>query len=136
MDEYMKEALEIVKSQAQVRNMTEEEITSMVQTLSKQFKFLEQGEQEVTSEKKPETNIDPKKAIREKSVICLECGKQFKVLSKKHLLTHGLTRQEYKEKWGYKKNQALVCKALARQRRKKMQEMELWKKRNLYRGDK
>ncbi|HMB31045.1 MAG TPA: MucR family transcriptional regulator [Desulfohalobiaceae bacterium] len=136
MDEYMKEALEIVKSQAQVRNMTEEEITSMVQTLSQHFKSLEQGEQEIAGEKKPEINIDPKKAIREKSVICLECGKQFKVLSKKHLLTHGLTRQEYKEKWGYKKNQALVCKSLARQRRKKMQEMELWKKRSLYRGDK
>jgi predicted transcriptional regulator len=132
----MKEALEIVKSQAQVRNMTEEEITSMVQTLSYQFKMLEQGEQETDREKKQEAFVDPKKAIREKSVVCLECGKQFKVLSKKHLLTHGLTRQEYKEKWGYKKNQALVCKSLARQRRKKMQEMELWKKRNLYRGDK
>jgi hypothetical protein len=30
MDDYLKEALEIVKAQASVRTMTEEEITSMV----------------------------------------------------------------------------------------------------------
>ena len=74
---------------------------------------------------------DPKKAIREKSIVCLECGKSFKVITKKHLEKHGLTPEEYKAKWGYKKNQSLVCKALARERRKKMQSMELWKKREI-----
>jgi predicted transcriptional regulator len=76
-----------------------------------------------------EPAVDPKKSIREKSVICLECGKSFKILSKRHLAQHGLTPQEYKEKWGFKKNQSLVAKALSRQRKKKMQEIQLWKKR-------
>jgi predicted transcriptional regulator len=73
--------------------------------------------------------VDPKKSIREKSVICMECCKSMKLLPKKHLATHGLTPQQYKEKWGFKKNQPLVAKSLSRQRRKKMQEIQLWKKR-------
>jgi predicted transcriptional regulator len=110
--------------------MTEDEITSMVQSLSQQLKGIMEGSEGQSEEEKPqEPAVDPKKAIREKAVVCLECGKKFKVLSKKHLAQHGLTPEEYKEKWGYKKNQSLVTKELARQRKQKMQEMQLWKRR-------
>jgi predicted transcriptional regulator len=126
MEEYLKQALEIVKAQASVRNMTEDEITSMVKTLAEGIQNVAEGE-----EKKEPTkpSIDPKKAIREKSIVCLECGKSFKVLTKKHLASHDLTPEEYKEKWGYKKSTSLVARGLARERRKKMQEMKLWEKR-------
>ncbi len=131
MEDYIKEAIEIVKAQASVRNMTEEEVTSMIKNLAQELKkIIEEGpstSEEETVAQKPA--IDPKKAIKEKSIICLECGKAFKILTKKHLNSHGLTPEEYKKKWGYKKNQALIAKALARERRKKMQEIELWKKR-------
>lgn len=130
MEEYIKQALEIVKAQASVRNMTEEEIASMVKTLAQSIKNVAEGQgggQEAETGQQPA--VDPKKAIREKSVICLECGKSFKVLTKKHLASHGLTPNEYKEKWGFKKGASLVAKSLARERRKKMQEMQLWKRR-------
>lgn len=128
MEEYVQQALEIVKAQASVRNMTEDEISSMVKTVAEQIKELEQGEgSEEATEQKPV--VDPKKAIREKSVVCLECGKTFKTLGKRHLATHGLTPEEYRAKWGYKKNQPLIARSLARERKKKMQEMQLWKKR-------
>lgn len=129
MDEHIKQALDVVKAQASVRNMTEDEITSMVQSLANRLRSLETGEHSEGASEQQEPPVDPKKAIREKSVICLECGKQFKILSKKHLATHDLTPQQYKDKWGYKRNQSLVAKALSRQRRKKMQEIQIWKKR-------
>ena len=130
MEEYVQQALDIVKAQASVRNMTEEEITSMVQSLSQQLKGIVDGNgAEAEGEKPQEPAVAPKKAIREKAVVCLECGKKFKVLSKKHLAQHNLTPEEYKEKWGYKKNQSLIAKELARQRKQKMQEMQLWKRR-------
>ncbi|MFP4629997.1 MAG: MucR family transcriptional regulator [Desulfohalobiaceae bacterium] len=131
MESYVQEALDIVKAQASVRNMSEDEITSMVQRLSQQLKGLleERSEEEQSEQKQQEPPVDPKKAIREKSVICLECGKTFKVLTKRHLSIHGLTPAEYKQKWGYKKGTALIAKSLARERRKKMQEMQLWKRR-------
>ncbi len=40
MEDYLKEALEIVKAQASVRNMAEEEIISMVRTLSEGIKNI------------------------------------------------------------------------------------------------
>ncbi len=130
MEEHVQHALEIVKAQASVRNMTEEEINSMVNRIASQLKEI--IENEGSSEQAQESQkpaIDPKKAIRENSVVCLECGKKFKVLSKRHLASHGLTPQEYREKWGFKKNTSMIAKSLARQRRKKMQEMQIWKKR-------
>lgn len=130
MDEYVQEALEIVKAQAQVRNMDQNEMASMVKSVSESIKSIaEGGEAGAATDSKQEPPVDPKKAIREKSVICLECGKSMKVLTKRHLEIHGLTPDEYREKWGFKKNQALVAKALARQRKQKMQEMQLWKRR-------
>jgi predicted transcriptional regulator len=127
MEDALKQALDIVKAQASVRNMTEDEITSMVQKLSQAIQGISNGETPVQTE--VVLDIDPKKAIREKSVTCLECGKTFKVLTKKHLATHDLTPVEYKEKWGYKKGTALIAKGLARDRKKKMQEMKLWERR-------
>ena len=129
MEDHMKQALEIVKAQAGVRNMTEEEVTSMVSNLAAKLKSMEAGEQEPQEEKPQEPAVDPKKAIREKSVVCLECGKTFKVLTKRHLATHGLTPAEYKAKWGFKKTQSLIAKSLARERKKKMESMRLWERR-------
>ncbi|MFP4071353.1 MAG: MucR family transcriptional regulator, partial [Desulfovibrionales bacterium] len=123
MEDALKQALEIVKAQASVRTMTEDEITSMVQKLAQQIQGMTTGEISVDQDQEPA--VDPRKAIREKSVICLECGKSFKVLTKKHLATHDLTPAEYKEKWGFRKGTALIAKGLARDRRKKMQEMKL-----------
>ena len=129
MDAYLKQALEIVKAQASVRNMTEEEITSMVQKLAGGIKNVAEGQAVAEVQTATEPAVDPKNAIRERSIICLECGKSFKVLTKKHLATHGLTADEYKEKWGFPKKTSLICKGLARERRKKMLDMKLWEKR-------
>ncbi|MEA4858796.1 MAG: MucR family transcriptional regulator [Solidesulfovibrio sp.] len=131
MDDCLKEALEIVKAQASVRNMTEEEITSMVRRLAESIRSILGGAPvEETAQAVAQTPaVDPKKAVRERSIICLESGKSFKILTKKHLGKFGLTPDTYREKWGYPKGMPLVCKELQRERRKKMKEMKLWEKR-------
>jgi predicted transcriptional regulator len=127
MEDALQQALEIVKAQASVRNMTEEEITGMVRKLTKAIEGISTGETVAQTETALE--LDPKKAIKEKSITCLECGKTFKVLTKRHLATHELTPVEYKAKFGYKKGQSLIAKGLARDRKKKMQDMKLWERR-------
>lgn len=116
MEDYLKEALEIVKAQASVRTMTEEEITSMVKTLASGIRII--SEEDALAEETQEAAVDPKKSIKEKTVTCLECGKTFKILTKRHLALHDLDAISYREKWGLKKNTPLVCKALQRERRK------------------
>ncbi|MDL2313943.1 MucR family transcriptional regulator [Desulfovibrio sp. OttesenSCG-928-C14] len=127
MDPSLKEALEIVKAQASVRNMSEEEITSMLQKLAKEIRSISEA---IPSEEAEEiADIDAAKAIKEKTITCVECGRAFKLLTKKHLATHSLTPEEYRAKHGYKKNLPLVCKSLQRERRKKMKDMKLWERR-------
>jgi predicted transcriptional regulator len=128
MDDFLKEALDIVKAQATVRTMNEDEILSMVKSLAGGIRAISNYSAEETEEPVLPT-ADPKKAIREKSIICLESGKAFKVLTKRHLAKFNLTPDEYREKWGYAKKLPLVCKELQRQRRKKMKDMKLWEKR-------
>lgn len=130
MDDFLKEALDIVRAQASVRIMGEDEILSMVRRLSSDIKMVSDGEVACGEE----TNVidiqgDPRKSIKEKTITCLECGKTFKILTRKHLGTHSLTADAYREKWGFKKDTPLVCKGLQRERRKKMRDMKLWEKR-------
>lgn len=128
MDDFLKEALEITKAQAGVRVMSEEEITKFVLKVAQGIRSAAEGQPSL----EPESDgivLEARKSIKEKSVTCLECGKSFKILTKRHLATHDMTTEEYLERWGFKKGTPLVCKALQRERRKKMKEMKLWEKR-------
>ena len=127
MENYLKEALEIVKAQASVRTMTEEEITTMVRKLAAGIKSI--ADCSPQADESVGGAIDPSKAIKEKSITCVECGKSFKLLTKKHLASHGFTPEEYRAHCGYKKGAPLVCKSLQRERRKKMRSMRLWERR-------
>lgn len=127
-DELRKQALEIARAQAGVRSMTAAEIAAYVSELVKELDGT------VNADESTGPNIDPKKSVGEGSVICLECGKKYKVLSIRHLRLHGMTAKEYKAKWGLKKGTPLIAKGLVRRRRKKMQEMRLWERRGNYRG--
>ena len=127
MEDYLKEALEIVKAQASVRTMTDEEITSMLKYVAAGIQAAAEAESLPTEPAAPA--VDPAKAIKESSVLCLECGKSFKVLTKKHLAAHGITPEEYRAKYGYKKGAPLAAKSLQRERRKKMKDMRLWERR-------
>jgi predicted transcriptional regulator len=126
MENYLNAALEIVKAQAAVRNMTTEEITAMLQELTRSIQGIAGGNQPGAD---APAVMDPKKSVKEKSVTCLECGKSFKLLTKKHLASHDLDAVIYRAKWGLKPKTALVAKELQRTRRKKMASMKLWERR-------
>ena len=127
MEDHLVMALEIVKSQAGFRTMTEDEICAMVRSVSASIKKL------LTDVKAPDAQHGDRAAIdrtpKDNSIICLECMKSFKMLTHKHMATHGLTPEEYRTKWGYAKDAPLVCKSLQRLRRKKMKDIKLWEKR-------
>ena len=129
MDDFMKHALEIAKAQAGVRQMTPEEIIAYAKDIAEGLIGAAVAE-ELTAyvESHPLPVADRKNSIKEKSITCLVCGKSFKMLGKKHLAGHGLTPDEYREQFGLKTDVPLVCKALARSRRKTMKDMRLWER--------
>ncbi|MBU1042370.1 MAG: MucR family transcriptional regulator [Proteobacteria bacterium] len=137
--DYLKEAMEIVKAQATTRPMTVTEMLSMAQELAAGMKAMAEGMIDTAVAAGAEASApacDPAKSIKENSITCCECGKVFKLLSKKHLASHGLTKEEYKAKYGIKKTSGLSAKKLARDRKNKMQEMKLWERRGKNAGKK
>lgn len=128
MEDYLKEAVGIAKAQAAVRNMTAEDIALMVRRLAFGIKGLaERGRQ--PADAIPHPPIDPKKAIKERTITCLESGRRFKILTRRHLARYGLTPEEYREKWGYAKGTALCSKSLARERRQRIKALKPWEER-------
>lgn len=128
MEDHLSLALEIVTAQAKVRTMTETEIGSLVDSLSAAIRGLEQAVP-LIAESPAGSAASAKKAIRERTITCLESGRSYKMLTRRHLAKFGLTPEAYRAKWGYAKDTPLVCKALQRERRKKMREMRLWERR-------
>jgi predicted transcriptional regulator len=57
---------------------------------------------------------DPRRAITEDGVVCLECGRSFRHLTNTHLRTHGLTSEEYKLRFGYNTRRALMIAPVRR----------------------
>lgn len=63
---------------------------------------------------------DPKK------ITCLICGKKVGILGSKHLREHGLTKDEYLERFGLPKNTALASLEIRENRTKVMRKHRVW----------
>lgn len=119
-------AAEIVEAQAGQTEMTPEEIVDALSKTYEGLKSVKAKEEQVAEEPTVARGaVEGKASIQKGRVICLECGKEFKQLSKKHLASHGLTAREYKEKHEIALGQALVSKDLSAKRRKVAKEKGL-----------
>ncbi|SHJ72593.1 transcriptional regulator, MucR family [Desulfatibacillum alkenivorans DSM 16219] len=130
-------AAEMVTAQASHVAMTPDEmaeaITKAYQTLAS-IKAMEETGDAPEVETEPADEVPekllklreaPLRSIRQKSVVCLECGAEFKMLTNKHLEQHGMTANEYRAKYGMKKRQPLSCKSLSADRAKVAKEKGL-----------
>jgi len=68
-------------------------------------------------EAKPEPKVSIRASIKPDYIVCLEDGKKQKML-KRHLMTnHGMTPDEYRQKWGLAADYPMVAPNYAEQRR-------------------
>ena len=119
-------AADIVQSQSAAKGMTTEEITFALQNTFKALTDLQTSEIHSTqmpaeagegfTGKAPA--ISPEKSIQKNKIICLECGQEFRMLSPKHLKSHGLTGREYRQKYGFSLRQPLCARSLSDRRKK------------------
>jgi predicted transcriptional regulator len=131
-------ASEIVAAQASRTEMSTEEISDVVCRVFESLKSLqamEAGQAENSQDEAPE-KISPQDSIQRNRVICLVCGKEFKLLSNRHLALHGLTSRDYKLKYGLPLRQALSAKSLTMARRRIAKEKGLGAKLVAYRRSK
>ena len=124
-------ASEIVAAQARQAPMSHEEISAGVKkvfAMLQQLQGLEAGMPGTSSEGEGIWKLTPQDSIQRNRVICLECHKEFKLLSNRHLALHGMNSREYKRKYGLPMRQALSSKSLTLARRKIAKEKGLGEK--------
>lgn len=109
---------EIIQSQISSKQMTTEEIKAALNDTFQTLKSLQDCESVGVETEIEETSpvIDPKKSIQKNKIICLECGQEFKMLSPKHLKSHGLNSKDYRKKYGFSARQPLCAKSLSEKR--------------------
>jgi predicted transcriptional regulator len=124
---------EIVAAQARRKNLSPEGIAD---SLRRVFETLQRVQQADNGAERDETvSRDPQSSIQRNQVICLECGKPFKLLSNRHLALHNLTPREYKQKHGIRMTQALSARTLSARRRKLAKELGMGKQLAAWRAE-
>lgn len=124
-------AADLVKSQCTTTSMNTEEVTAALQNTFKALQDLQviearasqiagvvEGGTAVGELTGAGLAVNPDKSIQRNKIICLECSQEFRMLSPKHLRSHGLTGKEYRLKWGFSKRQPLCARSLSEQRKK------------------
>ena len=86
------------------------------------------------AEPRPEPKVSVRASIKPDYIVCLEDGKKQKML-KRHLMTnHGMTPNEYRQKWGLPADYPMVAPNYAEQRRTLAKSIGLGTKRRKTRG--
>lgn len=124
---------EIVAAQASHRALSPEEIA---ESLRRTFQTLKEIQQLGNgSDFEEAVSRDPQASIQRNQVLCLECGKAFKLLSNRHLALHSLTPRAYKQKHGIRMTQALSARTLSARRRKLAKDLGMGKQLAAWRAD-
>jgi predicted transcriptional regulator len=85
-------------------------------------------------EARPEPKVPIRSSVKPDFIVCLEDGKKQKML-KRHLMTnHGMTPDEYRQKWGLAADYPMVAPNYAEQRRALAKSIGLGTKRRRSRG--
>lgn len=75
------------------------------------------GDKAVPQKERPEPAVSIRASIKKDYLVCLEDGKKMKML-KRHLMTeHGLTPDEYRQRWGLSPDYPMVASDYAETRR-------------------
>src|SRR5208283_2383388 len=122
-------AAEIVQTQVSLTSMTATDIASSLRQVFSTLHELQKAEAEgielappgevageAPSEEKPV--LSPANSIQNDKVICLECGKEMRQLTTKHLVFHGMSQKEYREKYGFSMRTPLAAKSLIKAKSK------------------
>lgn len=86
------------------------------------------------AEEAPEPAVSVRASVKKDHIICLEDGKKMKML-KRHLMTdHGMTPDEYRERWGLGADYPMVAPDYAETRRELAKKIGLGRKPGQKRG--
>lgn len=107
--------------------LADTQITDVIQSVYDSLEGLSNGTPESTVKQKPAVPI--KRSITPDYIVCLEDGKQLKMLKRYLRSTHGMTPDEYRSKWGLPTDYPMVAPNYAKKRSAFAKEIGLGKRR-------
>ncbi|MCB2088621.1 MAG: MucR family transcriptional regulator [Sphingomonadaceae bacterium] len=123
---------DIVAAHVSNNNVAVEDVPSLITNVYQALSGL--GETAAPVEVKPEPAVSIRSSVKKDKIICLECGKDMKML-KRHLMTdHGLTPDEYRARFGLNSDYPMVAPDYAETRRELAKKIGLGRKPGQKRG--
>ena len=116
----MKETLitltsDIVAAHVSNNNVEVADVPALITTVYQALSGL--GSETVTEEPRPEPAVSVRSSVKKDHLVCLEDGKKMKML-KRHLMTeHGMTPDDYRQRWGLAADYPMVAPDYAETRR-------------------
>jgi predicted transcriptional regulator len=102
------------------------EVAGLIQSVFDTLGRLAADEPVAAAEQTPAVPI--RRSVTDNHIVCLEDGKKLKML-KRHLMTdHGMTPDEYRERWGLKRDYPMVAPNYSAQRQTLARQLGLGRK--------
>ena len=106
---------DIVAAHVSNNNVAVEDVPALITTVHQALASL--GGSAPVIEEKPEPAVSVRASVKKDHLVCLEDGKKMKML-KRHLMTeHGMTPDEYRQRWGLAADYPMVAPDYAETRR-------------------
>jgi predicted transcriptional regulator len=113
-DKLLQRTAEIVSAYVKNNRIPMGELSSVISDVSAALNRLSTPVQ--PEAEKPVPAVNPKRSVFPDHIVCLDDGLKFKSL-KRHLMTsHGITPEQYREKWGLPSDYPMVAPNYAAQR--------------------
>jgi predicted transcriptional regulator len=107
---------EIVSSHLANNQLGADEIPALIQKIYRTLANV--GGEGASLSERPQPAVPIKKSVTPEYIVCLEDGKQLKML-KRHLKTaYNMTPEEYRERWGLPADYPMVAPSYAKKRSK------------------
>lgn len=123
---------DIVVSYVSNNSLGADEVSSLIQNVYGTLAGL--GSDAAAEEERPEPAVSIRSSVKKDHIVCLEDGKKMKML-KRHLMTeHGMTVDEYRQRWNLGGDYPVVAPDYAETRRDLAKKIGLGRKPGQKRG--
>jgi predicted transcriptional regulator len=107
---------QIVSSYVSHNTVSSNQLSGLIESVSRAIATVGQEPEQPPEAEKQKPAVPIKRSVQSDHLVCLECGEKLTML-KRHLRTnHGMTPEDYREKWGLSTDYPMVAPAYAQQR--------------------
>ena len=127
-DDLLAYTTEIVASYVAQNTMPAEGIPALIEQVFTALSNVRSGGVSVAKPPRPLPAVPIKRSVQPDYIVCLEDGKQLKMLKRYLKTTYDMTPDEYRERWGLPQDYPMTAPSYAERRSQLAKEIGLGKK--------